>query len=241
MRRVAVQDLVDHFAAIGWRRAAQQRCGASRRCCALDQFHPRIDQTVGSDQLADVVVAAGVARIGIHHHQHRIAGRPGLDELRELADIGATCRQVARFNPGIGVRVVDVQQHAVGQAHAHVTETLRGQAVGAVALVPLDPGEVVEGIVAERVEPVAERGTATGGSTVGMRVASVKRGVVVEVFLHVDQPVRRQFRCEQCGVGGRRSAGQAFGQAGDVVGQHVEYADVRLRLCDACAGKCESS
>lgn len=175
--------------------------------------------------------------VGVHHHQHGVTGRPGADELRQLADVGAAGGQVGGFGTGIGVGVVDVQQHPVVQPHLHVAEALRCEAIGAVALVPLDPGEVVEGIVAQRVEAIADGGTAAGGRAVGMVVAGVERSVVVEVFLHVNQRIRRQFRCQQRRIGGGVAAGDALRQAGDVIGEYVEDADAGLGVGDTGAGQ----
>lgn len=192
----AVEDLVDDLAVVRrGRRGAEQRVGALRRCrAALDQLHPGVRQSVVVDQRADVVGAAGVAGVRVTHDEHRVARRVRPDEVRELLDVGAAGRERVVGVVRVGVRVVEVEEDALGQPHPGEREALRGQAVGARALVPLHPLEVVERVVRKGVEAVAHGRAAARRRAVGVVVARVQRRVVVEVLLDVHDVVGRQPR-----------------------------------------------
>jgi hypothetical protein len=125
---------------------------------------------------------------------------------------------------GVRVHVVEVDEDALGQPDPRERKALGRKAVGAGAVVPLHPLEVVERVVREGVEPVAEGHTATGRRAVRVVVARVQRRVVVEVLLHVDDVVRPETRGEQRGVHLRVPGAQQLREARDVVREDVEAA-----------------
>ena len=102
MRRIAHQRL----RAPGWWRPAP------------DLLDPGVGQPVGRPQEPDVVAGARVSGVRVAHHDDGVAGRVPDDEPGELDDVVPPRRQVGVGGPGVGVQVVEVDVHALGQPHA---------------------------------------------------------------------------------------------------------------------------
>lgn len=149
-------------------------------------------------------------------------------------------------SPSVGVQIVEVKVDALVNPCPHEGESLGRQTVvvvvqDSIALVPLGPLKVNPGVVAQRVQTIANASTAAGGGPVRMSVVLVERRVVVEVLLNMDDVVRLlvggELLADEHGVG-RLVAGftivlEDLRQTGDVEGEHVELATGSCRCVDS--------
>ena len=90
------------------------------------------------------------------------------------------------------MEVVDVNVHSLRRVPSHESEPLRSQAISPRSIragLPLDAFKVDPAVVRERVQATTKWHAARSGSPLGMIVSLVDGGMVVEVFLEVDEVV----------------------------------------------------
>lgn len=130
------------------------------------------------------------------------------------------------------MQVIQIDLDPVGDSQTHVGEALGREAVAGVevALVPLDALQAGPGVVGDGVEAAAEGDAAGGAGAVGIGQGRVEGGMVVEVFLQVDDVVAcgQELGADGAGVG-RLVAWDGIvvddvGEAGDVEGEDGEGA-----------------
>src|SRR5262245_9667268 len=129
------------------------------------------------------------------------------------------------------MEVVQGDVHPGGQPHSRVRESLRRQAVHAIAVAPGVTLPIHVGEVAQRIEAVAESHPTTRGRAIGVVIAGVvQRRVVVEVFLNVDQGVALDLAADDRRIRRRVAARERLEQSGDVVGEGGKTYSLSLRL-----------
>lgn len=136
------------------------------------------------------------------------------------------------YVPGIGVEVVDVDIHALGRIPAHEREALRRQTIRARSIradFPLNTDKIDPVPSRHSIHTASERHSAGSSSAEGMVIGLVDRGVVVEVFLHVDNVVAilREVLAYLSGVvgfvAGHVVSLKDLRETGDVVGECCEF------------------